>query len=322
MAIGKASDFVIYHEEFFTGVSEVIEQNANAFNAASAGSIIITPERLIGDYDKESFVKLIGGLISRRDTTSVAAATDKAMTQGENVLVKINRKIGPVANTLDSFRKIGKDAQEMSFVLGQQTGQAMAQNYLDTVTNALVAAMTANTAIVHDGSAGTLTHTKLVEGMAKFGDASSRIRAFVMHSKPYFDLVKQALSDKIFEVAGVTIYSGTVATFNRPVIVTDSAPLLTAGTPDEYSILGLVEGAAVIKESEERYITSDEVTGLENLVLRIQGEYAFNLGLKGYTWDVTNGGANPSDAAIGTGTNWDKTATDNKSTAGILIQVQ
>lgn len=325
MAIGKKTDFIIYDEQFFTGMSEVVEQNANSFNAASNGAIQLVPQRLIGDYDKESFTKLISGLVTRRDVTSVAAATDSALTQGENVLVKINRKIGPVANTLDSFRKIGKDMQEMSFILGQQVGQAVAADYLNTATNALVAALGNVATLKYDQTANatkTLNHSALVNGLALFGDASSKVAAFVMHSKPYFDLVQAAISDKIFEVAGVTIYSGTVATFNRPVIVTDSAPLLTVGGPNTYSVLGLTESGVVIKESEDRYITSQEVTGLENLVIRMQGEYAFNLGLKGFTWDVTNGGANPADAAIGTGTNWDKTATDNKSTAGVLIKVQ
>ena len=29
------------------------------------------------------------------------------------------------------------------------------------------------------------------------------------------------------------------------------------------------------------------------------------MGLRGYAWDVANGGQSPTDAAIATGTNWD-----------------
>lgn len=327
MAIGKASDFVIYDEQFFGGMIEVIEQNADAFNASSNGCLMIVPERVIGNYEKESFFKLVGSLISRRDTTSVSAATDLALTQGEHVSVKLNRKIGPVAQTLDAFRKLGMDSETASFVLGQQVGQAVAVNYINTMLEALNAAITnVGSAINFDNTAvgsGTLTHTALVEGMAKFGDNASKITCWVMHSKPWFDLMKQSIADKIFEVAGVTIYAGTVATFGRPTLVTDSDALFddNGSATDTYNILGLVPGAGVIKESEERQIVSDIITGLENLVIRLQGEYAYNLGLKGYTWDVTNGGANPSDAAVATGTNWDKVATDNKSTAGIKVKV-
>ncbi len=50
----------------------------------------------------------------------------------------------------------------------------------------------------------------------------------------------------------------------------------------------------------------------------MQVDYTFGLAIKGYTWDETNGGKSPSDAEIGTGSNWDKTATSIKHTAGVV----
>lgn len=50
----------------------------------------------------------------------------------------------------------------------------------------------------------------------------------------------------------------------------------------------------------------------------MQVDYTFGLSLKGYTWDESNGGKSPSDAALATGTNWDKVATSIKHTAGVL----
>ncbi len=297
MAIGTKSDFIIYHEEFFGGLVEVLQQNADAFNQASNNAIRLVPMAHRGDYEKESFFKEITALVSRRDPTSTAAATDAAFVQGEQVSVKLSRKIGPVANTLDSFRKIATDPSEFSFLLGQQYGQAVALDYLSSALTALVAAITNQSALNYDATGdtpATLTHTALVNGFSTFGDAHDRIVCLVMHSKPYFDLIKQSIADKVFEVAGATIYSGTPATFGKPVIVTDDPALKTPGSPNTYSVLALVEGAADVYESEEREIASELVTGKENLVLRIQGEYAFTLRLKGYTWDVTNGGANPT----------------------------
>lgn len=327
MAIGKGSDFKIYQEEFFGGMSEVLEQNANGFNAASAGALRLVPRRLKGEYEKESFIKSISGLVSRRDVTSVSSATDLGMTQGEIVGVKINRKIGPVANTLDSFRKIARDPQEFSFLLGQQWGQAVAVDYINTAISAVEAALSGVAALNYDATGETiktLTHSHLVNGMAKMGDAANRITCWVMHSKNYFDLVNQSIADKVFEVAGATIYSGSVPTLGKPVLVTDSAALwdLNGSATDTYNVLGLVDGAVEIAESEDREIVSDLVTGLENLVLRIQGEYAFNLRVNGFAWDVTNGGANPTDTAIGTSTNWDQAYTDVKALAGVRVKVQ
>lgn len=327
MSIGKATDFVVYPEQFFGGVIETLEQNSDGFNAAAQNTIRLVPSMKQGHYENESFMKALTSLVTRRDTTSVAAATDTALTQGEMVRVKLNRKIGPVAQTLDAFRKISLDPQEMSFILGQQTGKAIALDYLNTALNGLDAALSGVGAVNYDASGNngtngraTLDHTNLVRGMAKFGDASNKLVAWVMHSKPFFDMMENTLADKIFEVASVTVFRGSVATFGRPVIVTDSPSLITTTSSEtKYHTLGLVEDACRVEESEERQIVSDIVTGLENLVMRVQGEYAFNLGVKGFAWDTTNGAANPTDAAIGTASNWDKVVQDNKAIAGIRI---
>ncbi len=319
MAAGTKTDFVIYHEQFFGGYSEALEQESNVFNAASLGGIALRPNRLKGDYEQESFIQNIANLITRRDVASVAAATDLPMQQDEFIGVKVNRKIGPVANTRDSFRKIARDPREMSFLLGQQSGKAVAVEMANTATRVLKAGLTAMNAggMVYDGTAGVPTHTGLVKTLAKIGDASNNVVAWVMHSKSYFDLVEQAITDKVYEVAGVTIYTGNVATLGRPAIVLDSAPLITTGTTNNYHILGLVRGACIIDESEERDIVTDVITGQENIIQRIQGEYAYNVKLRGMKWDVTNGGANPDDTALGTSTNWDDvTAAGNAGKAG------
>lgn len=335
MAIGKASDFKIYQEQFHTGVTEVLRQNAEVFNGASAGTILFSTMLHKGDYVQEAFWQELTNLISRRDTTSVAAATDQAMTQAEDVKVKLNRKIGPVAQTIDAFKKISADPEIMSFILGKQWGVAIMVEALNTALGAAVAAYgqdliagtgtTGNTGVIGTSptAADTMTHSALVNGLAEFGDRSNMVSAFVMHPKVYHDLMKQSIADKIVDVAGVTINAGSVATLGKPVIVTQSSSLVSAATggagQDEYLTLCLTPGAIQIEESEGRTIVSDLVTGLENLVMRYQGEYAYSLSLKGYAWDITNGGANPTSATVNTATNWDQIVTDDRSLGGSRI---
>jgi hypothetical protein len=326
MSIGKQSDFVIYQPQFYGGLIEALEQNADAFNGSSQNAIRLVPSRKTGEFEKESFFKAISSsLITRRDLTSVSGVTDQKLEQGEIVRVKVNRKIGPVAQTLNSFEKIGEDPQTFSYILGKQTGERLAIDYINVGLAALVGAIGNVAALVYDGTGdtpATMNHLKFVRGMRKFGDKAERIRAWVMHSTQWFDLMENAIADKLFEVAGVTIYAGTTATFNRPTIVLDSPSLInTTPTPDAYYVLGLTENACVIEESEQRNIVSQVVTGLEQLVIRIQGEYAFNIGLKGYSWDVTNGGSNPTDTALATGSNWDQWVADVKATAGVMMKV-
>ncbi|GGB51533.1 hypothetical protein GCM10011505_35750 [Tistrella bauzanensis] len=324
MTIGTQQDFRIAPEEFFGGMVEVVEQNAEAFNAASAGAIRLVPERRRGHYAAESFIARVAALVTRRDINAVTGVGDTPLTQAETIGIKVNRRIGPVANTLDSLRKLGRDPGEMSFLLGRQIGKAVAVDYVDTALRAASTAIGGQAGLTLDISAESepgLAHGALVRAMAKLGDAGGRLSCFVMHSKPYYDLMAQSIADKVFEVAGVTIYQGTVATFGRPTVVIDSPALMVAGSPNKYRVLGLVEDAVEVAESEERSIVSDVVTGLENLVMRIQGEYAFNIRVRGFAWDVAGGGINPTDAAIATAANWDAVAADPKGMAGVRLTV-
>ena len=96
-----------------------------------------------GDFDYNSFFQNISGLVSRRTTTGSAAlatVADTPLSQGEMVKVKVNRKIGPVANTLDAFKKIQKgpfDEDALNFAVGVQSAKAMQVEMLNTALRAL-----------------------------------------------------------------------------------------------------------------------------------------------------------------------------------------
>lgn len=320
--IGTKSDFTIYSAQFWGGVVETLQQNTEAFNAASQNAIRLVTRSILGDYERESFLKSTASLISRRDITAVTTVTDNKLQTGEMAGVKVNRRIGPVAQDRDAFRKLGVSPDEFSFLLGAQTGPAIAIDYINIAVGAVRASIKNQAALGYDATADTLktlNHTAMIGGMSKFGDRAARINTWVMHSKSYFDLMKQQVADKLFEVAGATVYNGTVATFGKPVVVLDSPNLFTAGSSaTTYDVLGLVENSVEVAESEERDIISQPVTGLENLVDRIQGEYAFNLRVKGCAYDTAQG-VNPLDATLLTNATWLKVVADVKEMGGVSI---
>jgi hypothetical protein len=329
MAIGKASDFKIYDEQIHGGLVETLVQNTAAFNAASRGAIRLVNHRLPGNYAYESFVQTISGLITRRDTTSVAVIADTPVAQAEMISVKLNRKIGPVAQTLDAFRKLGSqgNVNSLSFLIGTQIAKAMQIDQLDTALMSVTASLLAQTATnkLVIATNGTLATAGLVSGCALLGDAAEQIVIWVMHSKPYYDLVQSQITANIDGISNFVVANASPVTLNRPVLVTDSASLIkTTGAGStlvtDYYTLGLVVGAVTAEDSEEELIHAELITGLENLVVRLQGEFAYNLSVKGAQWDVGNGGPNPSNAALATTTNWDKVATSYKNLAGVVIQ--
>jgi hypothetical protein len=328
MADYLASNFKVYQEYLKSRAAETLQQQADAFNAAVNNAIIMRTVEKPGDYEYESFFKDITSLVSRRDNTSTSAATKLSMLQDEFIRVKLNRKIGPVDQSRDSFRKIFARFSETEFsgILGGQIAVAQQLDMLNSVLLAARAALVnvSSGALMYTvPSNGTATTAGMISALAKMGDRADRIVAWVMHSKPYYDLVKEQVSAKITGISNFNIQTGTPVTLNRPVIVTDSASLaVTSGSPavTDYYTLGLTANGALAEVTETSDIVVQDVTGLEVLMTRLQGEFAYNVGLKGFKYDVANGGANPNATALGTGTNWDKAATDDKALAGVVLK--
>jgi hypothetical protein len=328
MPITNFSDFKIYNEEFQGGAVETLNQNAEAFNAASGGCIRLLTDSWLGKYKKETFFQSLGaGLVGRQDVASNAAQTPLKLTQGEMVDVKLFRKMVPVKVTQNSFDEIGGDAdQDASFIIGKQFGVTMSLEMLNTALAAARAAITGVSANVKDvtgDTVKTISHSNILKAMALYGDQSSRIKAYVMHSQQWFDLMQQGLTDGFEEISTGIITSYRVPSFSRPIIVTDSPSLIaTADTPDSYFVLGLVEGAVQMSKFNNMRMDSDKVLGNEQLELIFQGEYKYSLGVKGFAWDITSGGDNPNDSALATAGNWDSVMTSPRALAGVVLKCQ
>jgi len=319
-----SGDFQIYQDEYYGGFIDVVTQHLGAFNAASAGAFQLLTDFHEGNYQKEAFFDRISGLVARRDSASTSAVADLSMTSDEFVGVKLDRRVGPVLQTRDAWRKIGKDIGEMSFVIGQQSALAILQEILNRGLAAVEAKLDSVAALEHDRTAGTMRTEDVVDGLYKFGDQNSRIRAWVMHSKVAADLLKDQIADAVYRGPNTQILEGTAVTMGRPVVITDSASLISytdisSGSP-VYSTIGLADAGVVAKFSQPEDAVLDLVTGYQNLSYRYQAEYSYTLSLKGCTWDVANGGANPADAAVATATNWDTQVADNKSLPGVIIK--
>lgn len=329
MATGKASDFQIYNEQMMGGFIETEVQFSAAFNQASAGAIVNVPNAHKGDYIQESYYKNIDSLISRRDTTSVSAATALKLEQGELDQVKLNRTIGPIDQTLDAFKKIQASAGEngqasLDFLLGSQIAKSMQVERLNTALRCVVAAMTADAANVEADDAGTVTTAGLTQALEKMGDAADKVVAWVMHSATYFALVREQLAStaSVFTGANTVINAASPVTLGRPVVVTDSSLLTNDDSPTGKYVLGLTAGAVTTADSEPSDVVRDLITGLDSLVVRLQGEFAYTVGIRGYAYDTANGGANPTNGVIGTSTNWDKQVASHKDGPGVRLTVE
>lgn len=312
MATTVNSDLIIYNDEAQTAYLERIQDNLEVFNASSNGAIVLDNELIQGDFRKRAFYKLGGGL-EHRDVNSEAKVNAKKIGAGEAVGVKAPWKYGPYQTTEEAFKRRGRPVEEFSQIIGADVADATIEGFIEYATGALKAAIGSNAGMVVTANIETDGKKTLTRGMRKFGDKFGRIALWVMHSSAYFDIVDEAIANKVYEEAGVVIYGGLPGTLGKPVLVTDKAPV--------DAIFGLLPNAVVITESQAPGFRSYEVNDEENLAIGYRAEGTVNIDVLGYSWKESTGGSNPTLAAVGSAANWVKHSDSNKVTAGVMISL-
>lgn len=318
------SNMVVFDDTVQRTITEVITQQVQLFNAASNGTITLTTKRNSGDFRKMSSFAALSGLIRRRDVYASGAVSPVALAMLQEASVKIATGTPPIAFNPSQFTWIQESPELAGVVIGEQVAVGQFQDMLNTGLKAARAAFVNVGSDVNYNvtSNGTLTLNALNRGAQKFGDRAQNVRAWAMHSTPLHDLYDASLTNtaQLFRFGDVAIREDG---FGRRFIVTDSPSLYGAVTsPDvtDYYTLGLVENAIVVEDNGDFFSNLETSNGDENITRTWQGEWTYNLGLKGYTWDTTAGGKSPTDTEIGTGTNWDKTASSIKDTAGVAVR--
>lgn len=313
----------VFDEYLNTARTEVVSQAVDKFNAASRGTLLLSAGANQGDFDVEASYKLISGIVRRRDQYGSGAVTAKDIEQLLESSVKIAAGTPPINHPPSWWTWMQKNPEEAGVILGRQIGVAQTQDLLNTAISAVAAALGGVGATVeHDGSAATASLVALNTTTALFGDRSQSIAAWVMHSKVFHDLINAGLTNttRLFTFENVSIMQDAMG---RPFIVTDSPSLFDATpTPDNYLTLGLVPGATTVEMNGDFFDNINTTNGDENILRTYQAEWTFNLGVKGFEWDRTAGGKSPTSAAVGTSTNWDKTITDIKDCAGVVLRSQ
>jgi len=316
-------NFVVYDEEMHTGVVEVLDQATIDLNTSANGVMSFVTDTMRGDFLKESFFRDIDGLVRDRDPNDTADITADDLTMGEEVSAKMFRTI-LVEKALSAMSALGSTPEVFSFAVGQIQGKRMAADYLNSGIAAASAALRSNADVVYNATAitgrETISPQNLNRVKKRLGDASQRVRAWIMDSTMYHDLVEDQIESNITDVASAVVYGGSPASLGLPVIVTDSDALFIAdpagdGTePDQHIVLALTEGAVEIIEAEERATHSEVVSGKANLLARIQNEYTLMAKVSGCSYTGT---AAPTQAELGDPANWNMVMSAKNSAGAI-----
>lgn len=331
MAIGTLNDFDIYQAQFQTGIFEAVAQNVNAFNAASNNCIVLETEAHEGNFLQVSQYMLGSGL-RVRTLSSVADVSDTPLTRDEEVAPKVSWADGPYASTMDAFAKIGRDPGELSYVLGQQTGNKLSQMMLNSVCASLKGLLFASDSAFGDScqydasglSANDgVTYINLVRAIAKLGDRGQQVMCWLMDGASFYKLTENSVGIVTDLIAGATVARGMPPSLGKPIIATDSSYLRVDASSvanDKSLVYGLVPGAVRVTVSENARLVVDTVTGKANLAVRYQSEGAFTVRVRGAKWSTA--AVNPSDATLATKTNWTQMASSAKDGPGVLLIAQ
>ena len=326
------SDLTVYSEYVYTSMTEVLRQQIALFNTASGGAVVLGQKGVQGDFSDQTFWAKISGLVRRRNAYGTGSVSEKVMEDLVDTMVKIAAGTPPVRLDPGQFKWIQKNPEEAGAVLGQQLAIDSLADMLNTALGAGYAALGQVSAVVHDTLADDTTapftnkldFNVLNSGQALFGDMASQIVAWVMHSKPMFDLYGAALTNaqQLFSYGSVNVKRDP---FGKLLIMTDSPALTftdTVPTPDvaAYATLGLTPGALTALQGNDFTANEETKNGSENITKTYQAEWSWSLGVKGFAWDKANGGKSPSDAALFTAGNWDRIATSHKDLAGVVIK--
>jgi hypothetical protein len=309
----------VFNDYVMPATLETLDQMLAAFNAASNGAIVLSPEGFTGDFLQESFFQNLASAQRRVNRYAAqAAVTPVDLTELQNTTVKVAGGFGPVRYEPSQMTWLQRPTAQGIEVASRAFAEILLKDQLNTAIAALVAAITAQAAAVNDVSATAgISQAGLNSSHAKFGDASQNLVAQVMTGSSWHKLVGQNLANvnNLFLAGNVRV----VDILGKTSVVTDAPALSQTGTPNKEIILSLASGAALVHDSRDIISNVETSNGQTRIETTIQVDYTFGLGLKGYTWDTANGGKSPSSAALATGTNWDKTAASIKDTAGVAL---
>lgn len=312
------SDMKVFNEYLKKTTIETIAQQIEKFNGASSGAIRLTAQGIDGDFLQES---LWAGLhaaqrrVDRYAANGAQASTVLAQIQANSV--KIAGGFGPILWEPAQLSWIQKNPAEALEVISRNLSEAIVGDQLNSAIAALVAAISNVAGATNDVSATAgISYAAINGAHAKFGDASGLLVAQVMTGEVFHKLVGQNLANaaQLFNSASVNI----VDILGRPVIVTDAPALYATGTPNKQKVLSLADSAAIVHDGSDVITSVVTSHGKERIETTFQSDYSFGLGLKGYAWDVANGGKSPTSNELATGSNWDQFVASVKSTAGVI----
>ena len=297
-----------------------------------------------GDYVHLPKYGKISSGFDRLDVTGTITTGQSAKTSTMKDQIAVVRHKGLLFEYYASNAdRAGITSEEFSAEIGRQIAIEAAKSLIVDCYNASIAAAD-NCSGDHDhdpyvdtGTAGSqVDMTADVIQSAKYllGDLMDTLDIAVDHSKQWNDLTQSSISTayNVPNIMGDVYRNGQFRQILGTTFITDdqipTAAGPTTGSPTKYQALFFrsrknhPEGLAPLVVSFQRPLTiyTQHVLGQQSVKFQRQPELAYAVGVRGMTWDVSSGGANPTDGAFATATNWDDAYSHHKELGIVLLR--
>lgn len=311
------SNMQVFNQFVMPATLEILAQRIDAFNAASAGAIVLSAEGMTGSFMQESFFASLSAARRRVDRNAAnSAAPVVDLEELKKSSVKVAGGFGPVRYEPSQMTWLLRPTQEGIAAASESFAELLLQDQLNTAISCAVGAIGNVPALVNDvsGAPGApITYSAINTAHAGFGDQSSSLVTNVMTGSMAHKLIGQNLSnvERLFVAQNVRV----IDLFGQTSVITD-APALTGSGVDH--VLSLCPAGVVVGGAQDIITNVDTTNGNQRIETTFQSDYSFTVGVKGFSWDEANGGSSPDDTALATGSNWDKVTGFDKFTAGVL----
>lgn len=317
------SDMKVFNEYVKEATIETVAQMVDKFNEASAGAIQLSTEGFDGDFLMKSMFSSLHAAQRRVDryaTNTSASATNLAELQDNTV--KVAGGFGPIAWEPAQLSWIRTNPQAALAAISQNLSESIIKDMLNAgIASAVGAIENVGATVTYDtGTGRAITYSDINNAHALFGDASQLLVADIMDGTTYHNLIGLNIANAgtLFVAGNVTV----VDILGKRIVVTDAPALreTPATATNDIKVLSLAAGGIVVHNAGDLITNIETVNGSQRIKTTMQVDYTFGLGLKGYSF--SSAVKSPTDAELATGSNWTKTATSVKHTAGVLTLSQ
>lgn len=276
----------VFDQQVATATTKVIEANLNLFNTATNGAILMGAADFLGDWLERTFWAA-QQLVRRRNAYGSGTLTPTELAQALERAIKIDGGTLPLKVTPALMDRLGKTPAEAAAVMGEQVALQIIEDYLAVGLGAFIASTpkALNYDFSNQGD-GLPKIQKLIKATGQLGDAAGRVKCWVMSGVTYNDLLAEDVfknGQQLFKFETVNVMEDGLG---RRFVITDAVDAMDAdqaAKKPRQRVLGLVPGAVTVSTSPLK-MYSQTVLGNENVYDLLQGEYHFNLALKGQSF--------------------------------------